>query len=92
MKTALKKKLYFCVTPQMYILLKINEQLLPVVSFFLISQAVHFLLLYLLPIRVSTEASLLTNHWTEAPLKKCSTVQRSPEKYLNYCHYRTELN
>jgi hypothetical protein len=25
MKTALKKKLYFCVTPQMYILLKINE-------------------------------------------------------------------
>lgn len=45
MKTALKK-IYFCVTPQMYILLKINETLLPLFSNFLKSHTLHFLLLY----------------------------------------------
>jgi len=69
MKTALKK-LYFCVTPQMYILLKINENLLPLFSNFLKSHALHFLLLYLLPIIVSAKSILLTNRWIEAKLKR----------------------
>jgi hypothetical protein len=50
MKTALKKIPYFCVTPQMYILLKINGNLLHVVSNVLKSHALNFPLLYLLPI------------------------------------------
>jgi hypothetical protein len=70
MKTALKE-LYFCVTPQMYILLKINEKLLQVFSQFLQSHAFHFPLLYLFPITVSAKSSLLTNQWTEAALKRC---------------------
>jgi hypothetical protein len=55
----------------MYILLKINEKLLPLVSYFLESHALHFLLLYLLPVTVSAKSSLLTNNWTEAKLKRC---------------------
>jgi len=55
----------------MYILLKINENLLPLFFNFLKSHALHFLLLYLLPITVSAKYSLLTNHWTEATLKRC---------------------
>jgi len=55
----------------MYILLKINEKLLPFFSYFLKSHALPFLLLYLLPILVPDTSSLLTSHCTEATLESC---------------------